>query len=110
MRTADQAIDKETVARRLKAVRIEEGVDPKIVADRLGITVGTWMNYERGARAFPHWDVPRVALALGVDVEYLTGRLYGDRATKRQETTSRFRPAIGAPQGIGRGLIGAATA
>ena len=110
MRTASPTIDKDAVARRLKAVRIEEGIDPKVVASRLGISVGAWMHYERGTRSFPHWDLPRVADALEVDGVYLAERLYGSRSGQRREQSARFRPAIGAPQGIGRGLIGAASA
>lgn len=91
---------------RLKGLRIERDVPVEVMAKELGRSSQAVYQWETGRTEFSYSELPSIATALGVSLETLVKRLF----PQERETTSRFRPAIGAPQGIGRGLMGVATA
>lgn len=64
------------VGRRLKALRIESGLEVEEVARRLGVSMPSWYAYERGLSAFPHTRFADVAGALGVTPRHLIERLF----------------------------------
>lgn len=79
------------VGRRLKALRIESGLEVEEIAGRLNVSAPSWYAYERGLTAFDYRRIPDVAKALGVSTGHLIARLF----PARQETSS-FRSRLGA--------------
>ena len=89
---------------RLKGLRIERDVTVESMARELSKSPQAIYQWETGRTEFSYSELPAIATALGVKLNVLVERLFPE------EQPARFRPAIGAPQGIGRGLIGAASA
>ena len=93
------------VGERLRVIRLRQGLKSTRVADRLDMTEGNYLLYEAGRNKLRADQIRPFADALGVDA-----REFFEEIHPIEEEIARFRPAIGAPQGIGRGLIGAASA
>ena len=78
---------------RLKSVRIEQGLDVDEIVDHLGIKAPSWYHYESGRSAFPYTEIPHVARALRVPVDYLIERLFAERQHSVDASQfSRTRP------------------
>lgn len=78
---------------RLKSVRIEQGLDVEDIVGELDIKSPSWYHYESGRSAFPYTEIPRVARALRVPVDYLIDRLFAERHHVADPTAfSRPRP------------------
>lgn len=76
---------------RLKALRIESGLDVEEIAGKLNISAPSWYAYERGLQAFDYRRIPDVAKALRVSTGHLIARLF----PAKQETSS-FKSWAGA--------------
>jgi hypothetical protein len=87
---------------RLKALRIESGLEVEDVADRLDISAPSWYAYERGLQAFPYTRIPGVAKALGVPTGHLIARLFPTReAASFNDRESARSLVTGFPVGAG---------
>lgn len=64
------------VGRRLKALRIESGLEVEEIASELEVSAPSWYAYEGGRQAFPYTRLPDVAKALGVSTGHLIERLF----------------------------------
>ena len=75
---ARSGVDPESrqVGLRLKALRIESGLEVDQVASKLNISAPSWYAYERGLQAFDYRRIPDVAKALGVSTGHLIERLF----------------------------------
>jgi len=59
--------------KRLAELRKAEGLTQVQVAQKLGITQGSYAHYERGLRRVPLEMIPKIAAAIGTDEEGLLG-------------------------------------
>lgn len=84
------------IGRRLKALRIELGLEAQDIAAKLNMTAGNFAHYEKGRNRLAFVDVARFADALGVEPTYLIERL-GLRSVLLAEPT-HTTPATRAAQ------------
>lgn len=75
---------------RLKTVRIEKGLTQKDVAEKLNVSQVMYQTWEKGIRNPKEDTIKRLAKALEVEPEYLTG--YTGDLTKINETIKENNP------------------
>lgn len=75
---------------RLKTVRIEKGLTQKDVAEKLNVSQVIYQKWEKGIRNPKEDTIKRLAKALEVEPEYLTG--YTGDLTKINETIKENNP------------------
>lgn len=59
---------------KLKALRIEKGLNQQDVADFLGISQPAYANYERQAREADYETLKKLSTFFGVSIDYLLGK------------------------------------
>ena len=62
-----------TTGERIRAARLNAGLTQRALAEKCGIAAGTVQQYERGVRQPRIGLLVRIAIALGVRLEDLTG-------------------------------------
>ena len=60
-------------AAKLKSVRVEKKIKRKEVAEKLGVTLQTYTNYENAYRMPQILKLPIISAVLGVSIDYLLG-------------------------------------
>jgi transcriptional regulator with XRE-family HTH domain len=94
------------IGERLRRVRLQQGLEQREVAARLGMSESNFSRYENGWNALAATQIEAFAAALNVTPKQLIETLFSDLLISKDAEPLHFRPEHPA-RTVGRVLVGA---